>query len=154
MTPTREVVADRRKDWGRLVPGLRVFARAEDLLREPLDGVVVEGRVYENLQLARLALESGRPVMLEKPAGTDLDEFRRLIELAQRKHLHVQMIYLFRYMSAMVDLVERVRGASSARSTSSAPGCPRTSPRTTASSTSWAATGGGSSSRWPATSST
>jgi predicted dehydrogenase len=61
------------------------------------------------LKWARLALESGRPVMLEKPAGTDLAEFRRLIDLAQRKHLHVQMIYLFRYMSAVQELVRRVR---------------------------------------------
>jgi predicted dehydrogenase len=103
------VVADRRQSWGRTVPDFRVFDRPEDLLRGPLDGVVVEGQVFENLRLARLALEGGRSVMLEKPAGEDLDEFRRLIDLAQRKHLHVQMIYLFRYMSAVLALLERVR---------------------------------------------
>ena len=103
------VVAGRRQNWGPTVPEFRVFDRPEDLLREPLDGVVVEGQVFENLRLARLALESGRSVMLEKPAGEDLDEFRRLIDLAQRKHLHLQMIYLFRYMSAVLDLIGRVR---------------------------------------------
>jgi predicted dehydrogenase len=107
--PDPQVVAARRKVWEPLFPGLRVFERPADLLREPLDGVVVEGRVYENLSLARLALERGLPVMLEKPAGTDLDEFRRLIDLAQRKHLRVQLIYLFRYMSAVVELIDRVR---------------------------------------------
>ena len=91
------------------MPGMRVFDSAEALLREPLDGVVVEGRVHENLRLARMALESGRPVMLEKPAGDNLDEYRRLIDLAQRKHLHVQMIYLFRYMSAVQEMLARVR---------------------------------------------
>jgi predicted dehydrogenase len=104
-----EVIAARRRGWGRMVPNFRAFDRPEDLLREPLDGVVVEGRVFENLRLARRALESGRPVMLEKPAGEDLDEFRRLIDLAQRKHLHVQMIYLFRYMSAVLEMIGRVR---------------------------------------------
>src|SRR5262249_58557288 len=79
------------------------------LLREPLDGVVVEGRVHQNLRLARLALESGRPVLIEKPAGDNLDEFRRLIDLAQRKHLRVQMLYLFRYMSAVPELLRRTR---------------------------------------------
>ena len=39
--------------------------------------------------------------VLEKPAGDNLDDFRRLIDQSQRKHLHVQMIYLFRYMSAV-----------------------------------------------------
>jgi predicted dehydrogenase len=104
-----EVVAARRQSWSSKVPGFRVFDRPDDLLREPLDGVVVDGQVFENLRLARLALESGRSVMLEKPAGEDLDEFRKLIDLAQRKHLHVQMIYLFRYMSAVLEMIGRVR---------------------------------------------
>jgi predicted dehydrogenase len=104
-----EVVAARTKTWGPKVPGFRVFDTAEALLRQPLDGVVVEGRVHDNLRLARLALESGRPVMLEKPAGADLDEFRRLTDLAQRKHLRVQLIYLFRYMTAVQELLGRVR---------------------------------------------
>src|SRR5262245_43570599 len=107
--PEPEVAAARRKQWSSLVPGFRLFDSPEKLLQEQLDGVVVEGRVHDNLKWARLALESGRPVMLEKPAGTNLDEHRRLIDLAQRKHLHVQMIYLFRYMSAVLELTRRVR---------------------------------------------
>jgi predicted dehydrogenase len=107
--PDPKVVADRRKKWLPRLREVRVFAKPELLLKEPLDGVVVEGRVFGNLKLARLALESGRPVLLEKPAGTDLDEYRRLIDLAQRKHLRVQMLYLFRYMSAVQDLLARAR---------------------------------------------
>jgi len=107
--PAPAVVEARRKQWGPVVPNFKVFNAPEALLRESLDGVVVEGRVHENLKLARLALESGRPVMLEKPAGDNLDEHRRLIDLAQRKHLHVQMIYLFRYMSAVLDMLDRAR---------------------------------------------
>jgi predicted dehydrogenase len=107
--PDPEVVAAQSKKWQPRIPGFRVFDTPAELLRQELDGVVVEGRVYENLALARLALESGRPVMLEKPAGDNLDEHRRLIDLAQRKHLHVQMIYLFRYMSAVQELLARAR---------------------------------------------
>jgi len=104
-----QVVAAQSKRWQPLLKDVRVFDKPEELLRQPLDGVVVEGRVYENLALARLALESGRPVMLEKPAGNDLEEHRRLIDLAHKKHLHVQMIYLFRYMSAVQELLTRAR---------------------------------------------
>src|SRR5215472_11736784 len=107
--PDREVVAAQSRKWESRIKDFRVFDKPNDLLRQPLDGVVVEGRVYENLSLARLALESGRPVMLEKPAGDNLDEHRRLVDLAQRKHLHVQMIYLFRYMSAVQELLARAR---------------------------------------------
>src|SRR5205807_1915072 len=51
----------------------------------------------------------GKPVLLEKPAGDDLAEHRELIDLAQRKHLRVQMIYLFRYMSAVQELLTRAK---------------------------------------------
>jgi predicted dehydrogenase len=104
-----KVVAAQSAQWEPRIGKLRVFNSPEELLREPLDGIVVEGRVYENVKLARLALESGRPVMLEKPAGDNLDDFRRLVDLAQKKHLHVQMIYLFRYMSAIQELLARAR---------------------------------------------
>src|SRR5262249_33158583 len=92
--PDPQVVTDRRKNWEPRLPAFRAFDKPESLLKEKLDGVVVEGRVFENLKLARLALESGRPVMLEKPAGDHLDDYRRIIDLAQRKNLRIQMIYL------------------------------------------------------------
>jgi predicted dehydrogenase len=98
---------ERRKRWLPLLPNLRLFARPEELLKEPLDGVIVEGRVFENVRLARLALDRQLPVLLEKPAGDHFDDFRRLIDLAQRRHLHVQLIYLFRYMTAVLDLLQR-----------------------------------------------
>jgi predicted dehydrogenase len=107
--PDPAVVAVQSRKWEPRIKDFHVYDRAEELLRQPLDGVVVEGRVYENLSLARLALESGRPVMLEKPAGDNLDEHRRLVDLAHKKHLHVQMIYLFRYMSAVQELLARAR---------------------------------------------
>jgi predicted dehydrogenase len=103
------VVAHREESWKDLIPGFRVFGSPKDLLAQPLDGVIVEGRVYQNLDLARMALEAGKPVMLEKPAGDDMVAFRGLVELARRKHLHLQMIYLFRYMSAVQKLLSLSR---------------------------------------------
>lgn len=104
-----KVVAARSEQWRSLVPGYRVFDSAEELLRQPLDGVIVEGRVSDNLRLATQVLESGKPVLLEKPAGQNMDEYRRLIDLARRKHLHVQMTYMFRYMSAVQELFARAK---------------------------------------------
>src|SRR5438034_6765330 len=104
-----KLAGERQKAWGAKFPGLRIVDKPDLVLRQPLDAVVVEGRVYENLKLARLALESGRPVLLEKPAGDNFDDYRRLADLAQRKHLRLQMLYLFRYMSALPALLERFR---------------------------------------------
>ncbi len=107
--PDPKVAARRQKVWAPLVGKMAIFDKPERLLREPLDGVVVEGRVFENVRLARLAVDAGKPVLLEKPAGDNLDDFRRLLDAAQRKHLHVQMAYLFRYMSAVQEMLQRVR---------------------------------------------
>lgn len=107
--PDPRVVTSRRQRWAKQLGQFRLFDKAEQLLREPLDGVVVEGRVFENLRLAQLALEAGKPVMLEKPAGDNFDDYRRLIDLAQRKHLRVQLIYLFRYMSAVQEMLSRAK---------------------------------------------
>ena len=45
--------------------------------------------------------------MLEKPAGTNLEDHRALIALARKKKLHVQMIYLFRYLPAVREMLSR-----------------------------------------------
>jgi predicted dehydrogenase len=104
-----KVVADRQRRWQPLLPKMRVFDKPEALFKEKLDGVVVEGMVHANLRLARLALDHALPVMLEKPAGDNFDDYRRLMDQAQRKHLHVQMIYLFRYMAAVLEIIGRAR---------------------------------------------
>ncbi len=107
--PDPKVAADRKEKWEKLVPRLRLFNDPDALLREKLDGVVVEGRVFENQKLARRALVSGRPVLLEKPAGDSVEGHWELVHIARRKHLHLQMIYLFRYMSAVQEMLARVR---------------------------------------------
>jgi predicted dehydrogenase len=107
--PEAQVIEQRLKQWEPRLGKLRLFDKPEALLHESIDAVVVEGRVHDNVAMARLALEHNKPVLLEKPAGANLDDFRRLIELAQLKHLHVQMIYLFRYMSAVQEMFQRVR---------------------------------------------
>lgn len=104
-----KLVAQRIKQWEPRLGKLNVFDKAETLVRAKLDGVIVEGRVHENVRLARLAVDEGKPVLLEKPAGDNLDDFRRLIDQAQKKHVHVQMIYLFRYMAAVQEMLQRVR---------------------------------------------
>jgi predicted dehydrogenase len=107
--PDPLVVAGRRERWPELIPGFRLFDSPEALLAEELDGVVVEGQVYQNLRLARLALESGRPVMLEKPAGSNRAAHHALLDSAAARGLHVQMIYLFRYMSAVEEMLRLAR---------------------------------------------
>lgn len=103
-------VRDRRfAEWSPQLPGLKAFDTAAELLDQPLDGVLVEGRVSANLAVARQALERGLPVLLEKPAGTSLQEFQHLAELARSRRLHLQMAYLFRWLPVVREIVRRAR---------------------------------------------
>jgi predicted dehydrogenase len=106
--PDPALAEKRREEW-KPHHNLKVFDSAEALLAEKLDGVVVEGIVADNCRYARLALERGLPVLLEKPFGATLAETRTTFELAKRKNLHLQLVYLFRYMSAVEEMLTRAR---------------------------------------------
>ncbi|MBC8232685.1 Gfo/Idh/MocA family oxidoreductase [bacterium] len=77
--------------------GVRWLSEPELLGDETVQLVAVEGRVQDNLDLARRAVEAGKHIHLDKPAGKSLDEFKALLDLVQQKNLLLQMGYQFRY---------------------------------------------------------
>ena len=78
--------------------GVHWFSTKEEMLDdEAIVGIAVQGRVSENLTFARLALERGKHIWLDKPAGDNLDEFRAVLDIARVKGLLVQLGYMFRY---------------------------------------------------------
>jgi predicted dehydrogenase len=66
---------------------------------ERIAAVAVESHVSENLAIARRALEHGKHVWLDKPAGDDWQAFQDLVRLAEAKGLLIQLGYMFRYNS-------------------------------------------------------
>lgn len=103
------VVAARRTEWRGLVPEFPCVTTPEELFALDLDGVLVEGRIEENVSLARLAVERGLPVLLEKPAGIDFAAFRSLHDLAAERGVTIQMAYLFRAMPAVRAMLDLAR---------------------------------------------
>lgn len=59
--------------------------------------LAIESKVEKLLSLARRAIEAGKHIHLDKPAGTSLEEFRSLLNEAEKRSLIVQMGYMFRY---------------------------------------------------------
>ena len=100
-----EIAAARRREWGPDHARFEVLGSAAAVLERELDGVVVEGRVHENVALARLGVERELSVMLEKPAGVNLADYQTLVARAREQGLRVQLIYLFRYMNAVVEML-------------------------------------------------
>lgn len=87
--------------------GSRAFTRIEDILgRIDLASVVVPTTLH--YQVARQLLENGIHIMLEKPMTTTRQEAARLIELAEKNGLVLQVGHLERYNPAVVTLEERV----------------------------------------------
>src|ERR1043166_7995013 len=62
----------------------------EELLALPeLDGVIVSTTPNVNHAQAKLALESGRHVLIEKPMTFTVAEARELVDLAAKNRLHL-----------------------------------------------------------------
>lgn len=79
----------------------------QKLLEVPdLQVVLIESHVRDSLRLARLAIEAGKHVHLDKPAGHDMPAYQALIDVARKKNLMVQMGYMYRYNPAVLLLNE------------------------------------------------
>ena len=77
----------------------------EQLFNVPgLAAVVVETRVPDLMATAERVVAAGKHLHLEKPGGASLPRFRRILDTAARKHLIVQMGYMYRYNPAIVFL--------------------------------------------------
>ncbi len=80
------------------------------LLSDPTIRVVaVESGVARHVEHARLALEAGKHLHVEKPPATTMREFREIVALAQRKKLLVQMGYIWRYHPGVNAMLEAAR---------------------------------------------
>ena len=152
--PDEGVIASRQERWAGLGAPLPVFPSVEAVLESDAEAVVVEGHVYQNLDYAEAALRAGKHVLLEKPAGVDLAHFSRLQDLAGQGACSCTWPTCGATTPPSASSCAWPRPAPSGRSTSSGAtspsrwagirSWPRSSPSTTAASTS----------RWPGTSST
>lgn len=86
------------------------FLSLEAILRDPsIPAVAVESEVRDHDAHGRLALEAGKHVHLEKPPADTYTAFREMADLAERKHLLLQMGYMWRYNPAIVRALEAAR---------------------------------------------
>lgn len=93
--PNAEVQQQRKDE--EVFKGVRWLSEQELLGDDTVQVVAVEGHVQDNLALARRAVEAGKHVHLDKPAGESLEEFKALLDLVKQKNLLFQMGYQFRY---------------------------------------------------------
>jgi predicted dehydrogenase len=86
--------------------GLR-WMTEEQLLNTPsLQGVLVETEIENLLDTAERCIAADKHIHLDKPAGTSLPQFERLLDQAAKKKLLVQMGYMYRTNPGVVMLRE------------------------------------------------
>ena len=89
--------------------GLPWLTEQELLSREDIDAAVCEGFELRSVQDAQKCLDRGLHVHLDKPGGTDLAAFKRLLDTAREKQLVFQMGYMYRWNPAMKYVRSAVR---------------------------------------------
>ncbi len=79
----------------------------EQLLNAPgLQAVLVETQVRDLLDVAEACVKAGKHIHLDKPAGESLPQFEKILGMAEKQNLLVQMGYMYRYNPAVVLLRE------------------------------------------------
>ncbi len=80
---------------------------SEELLKTPgLQAVLIETEVRDLLDNAEACVDAGMHIHLDKPAGESLPQFKRILGIAEKKKLLVQMGYMYRYNPAIILLRE------------------------------------------------
>jgi predicted dehydrogenase len=83
---------------------------ADELLGDPtVLAVAIEGRNDESLGMAHAAVDAGKHLWFDKPAGDDWPSFRALMAKARERVLLVQMGYMFRYQPGFERAAEWAR---------------------------------------------
>jgi predicted dehydrogenase len=92
-------------------PGVLAITDFAALLQTPgLDAVCIATPVNTHFKLAKLALEAGKHVLVEKPLASSVAEVRELIALAAKKKLVLLVDHTFIYTGAVRKIKELVAG--------------------------------------------
>jgi predicted dehydrogenase len=73
---------------------------------ETVAAIAVEGRNDESLAMAHAAIDAGKHLWFDKPAGEDWPGFQHLMTSAAERGLLVQMGYMFRYQPGFQQVAE------------------------------------------------
>lgn len=88
-------------------PGILTVSDPLEVLRSPeIDAVAVITPVWTHYELAKLALENGKHVFVEKPFTSNSAQGEELVELAARKNLTIMVDHTFLFTGAVRKIKE------------------------------------------------
>ena len=82
----------------------------EEILNDPtIEAVAVETEEIHLTKYAIMAAEHGKMIHMEKPGGTSLEEFEKLISLVKEKNLIFHTGYMYRYNPTIIEVIENAK---------------------------------------------
>ncbi|MGN1053225.1 MAG: Gfo/Idh/MocA family protein [Candidatus Scatosoma sp.] len=103
-----ETLKRRLEEHADVYQGIPVKTK-EELFACPIEAAMVETAVPALVPTARECAERGLHVHMDKPAGTDLEEYGKLLELIEKKGLCFQTGYMYRYNAGIRYLINKIR---------------------------------------------
>ena len=76
---------------------------------ERSDAILVESDVWDLTKYAKLCVDAGKHIHMDKPAGGTLEEYKYVLDTAKAKGLAVQLGYMYRYNPAVLKCLEHVK---------------------------------------------
>lgn len=83
-------------------PGIKTTTDFKEIIKDPgIDAVVIATPVFTHYELAKMALEEGKNVFIEKPFTYSSNEAQDLVETALKKNLKIMVDHTFLYTGAV-----------------------------------------------------
>lgn len=73
------------------------------------DAILVESDVWDLTQYAKLCVDAGKHIHMDKPASGTLEEYKYVLNTAKEKKLTVQLGYMYRYNPAVQKCFEQIK---------------------------------------------
>ena len=92
--PVAQAAAERSPAYA----GVHWYRSSEEMLGDgQIQAIAIEGQNSESLAMASTAIDAGKHLWYDKPAGDDWPGFESLVQRARAGSLLIQMGYMFRY---------------------------------------------------------
>ena len=73
------------------------------------DAILVESDVWDLTKYAKMCVDAGKHIHMDKPASGTLEEYKYVLDTARDKKLAVQLGYMYRYNPYIKELLRQVK---------------------------------------------
>ena len=96
-----------QRGWKPEYADLKRMSREEIIERS--DAILVESDVWDLTECAKMCVDAGKHIHMDKPAGGTLEDFKTVLDVAEAKKLVIQMGYMYRYNPAVQKTFEYIK---------------------------------------------